>query len=150
VNRPKREGGFLLSKIHQMSKRIFSKKLKKAGLGEINSAQGRILFVLWRKDGIPITELANKTALEKSTLTAMLDRLERKGLLKRVRPPEDRRKILIVLVPAHIGLEKKFEKVSAEMGTLFYDGFSENDKDRFEGYLRRVFSNLDKNGGGRR
>lgn len=142
MNRPKREGGFLVAKIHQSAKRIFSKKLKEEGLGEINSAQGRILFVLWRKDGISITELARKTALEKSTLTAMLGRLERKGLLQRIRPKEDRRKTLIVLTPANARLEKKFEKVSAEMTARFYGGFSEKERDQFEAFLRRIFSNL--------
>lgn len=147
MNRPKREGGFLVAKIHQSAKRIFSKKLKEEGLGEINSAQGRILFVLWQKDGIPITELARKTALEKSTLTAMLDRLERKGLIQRIRPKEDRRTILIVLTPANARLEKKFEKVSGEMTSRFYKGFSEEERDQFEGFLRRIFSNLVKEAG---
>lgn len=147
MNKPKREGGFLVAKIHQSAKRIFSKKLKEEGLGEINSAQGRILFVLWQKDGIPITELARKTALEKSTLTAMLDRLERKGLIQRIRPKEDRRTILIALTPANVRLEKKFEKVSADMTARFYRGFSEEERDLFEDFLRRIFSNLVKEAG---
>lgn len=144
MNRPKREGGFLVAKIHQAAKRIFSKMLIEEGLGEINSAQGRILFVLWQKDGIPITELARKTALEKSTLTAMLNRLERKGLLQRIRPKEDRRTMLISLTPANTRLEKKFEKASADMTARFYKGFSEEERDMVEGFLRRIFSNLGK------
>ncbi|MBI3794804.1 MAG: MarR family transcriptional regulator [Nitrospinae bacterium] len=137
-----REGGFLVSKIHQSAKRIFSKKLRDEGLGEINSAQGRILFVLWKKDGIPISELAQKTALEKSTLTAMLDRLEQKGLLARVRRPGDRRKILVARTPANERLEKKFKGVSEKMTSLFYNGFSDGERDQFERFLRRVFANL--------
>ncbi len=129
--------------MHQAAQRRFQKKLKANGLDEINSAQGRILFVLWQKDFIPITELARKTSLEKSTLTAMLDRLEGKGLVKRLRPPEDRRKVLIALTEANRALEKKFDKVSAEMTELFYAGLSEEERDRFEALLRRIYANLD-------
>lgn len=123
---------------------MFGKKLKARGMGAINSAQGRILFVLWQKDGISITELARKTSLEKSTLTAMLDRLERRGFLKRVRLADDRRKILIVLTDANARLKRKYEDVSAEMVELFYAGLAEADRDRFEKYLRAIYANLEK------
>jgi DNA-binding MarR family transcriptional regulator len=93
MQEPLKQGGFLISKIHQLSGRIFAKKLKEHAI-EINPSQGRILFVLWQNDGISIRELAQKTALEKSTLTSMLDRLEEAGYLKRRPSPEDRRKLL--------------------------------------------------------
>ena len=48
------EGGFLVSKIHQLSRRIFNKLLKEQGI-TFNSAQGRILFVLWKKDAASST-----------------------------------------------------------------------------------------------
>jgi len=72
-----REGGLLLAKIHQITNRIFNKMLKDYGLDELNSSQGRILFVLWQQDNIPIRELSVKTQLSKSSLTTMLDRLEK-------------------------------------------------------------------------
>jgi DNA-binding MarR family transcriptional regulator len=91
------EGGFLLSKVHQLMGRVFNRLLREHGI-EFNSAQGRILFVLWKGDGIPITELAEETMLGKSTLTSMLDRLEEAGHIRRERSPEDRRVTLIRLV----------------------------------------------------
>ncbi|MFX1513442.1 MAG: MarR family winged helix-turn-helix transcriptional regulator, partial [Promethearchaeota archaeon] len=91
--REQRAGGYLIAKIHQITGRIFSKMLKDNEISDINPAQGRILFALWRKDGLSIIELAKVTALSKSTLTPMLDRLEKIGHLKRVPSKEDRRKI---------------------------------------------------------
>jgi len=89
-----REGGFLIAKIHQIAGRIFTQKLKDYNI-EINPAQGRIMFMLWRNEGISINELAEKTSLGKSTLTSMLDRLEAAGFIKRVPSRIDRRKIII-------------------------------------------------------
>ncbi|MGE5607320.1 MAG: MarR family winged helix-turn-helix transcriptional regulator [Bacteroidota bacterium] len=137
-----RQGGFLISKIHQLSGRIFSKKLKDYDV-DLNPAQGRILFVLWQKDAISINELAQKTALSKSTLTSMLDRLESVGYLKRVPSPEDRRQILIKLTPKNETVQAIHHKVSEEMTELFYRGFGPEEIDRFESYLTRIYQNLE-------
>jgi len=69
-------GGFLISQIKQISGRIFEKLLSNAGVDAFNGAQGRILYVLWQEDNIPIAELSKKTGLAKTTLTSMLDRME--------------------------------------------------------------------------
>ena len=138
----KREGGFLIARIHQLAGRLFAEKLKKYNLDEINPAQGRILFVLWQKDGISIRELAGKTSLGKSTLTSMLDRLEEAGYLERVPSIGDRRKIKIKLTERDRKLRNIYKKVSNEMTELFYDGFSAGEISEFEKYLRQIFNNL--------
>ena len=139
-----REGGFLIAKIHQLSNRIFTKKLKEYGLDELNSAQGRIMFVLWREDNISIHELSKKTQLSKSTLTSMLDRLEKAGFIKRVHSSKDRREIIIKLTEKDRSLQDKYVDVSKEMNKLFYNKLSEVEIDEFENYLRRILDNLIK------
>jgi DNA-binding MarR family transcriptional regulator len=138
----KRQGGFLVSKIHQLAGRIFTKKLKAYDLYEINSAQGRIIFVLWQNDGVSIQELAKKTSLEKSTLTRMLERLENTGYLKRVTDAADRRKTIVKLTPKNEELKVAYEEVSKDMLDLYYKGFTEAEIDTFENYLNRIYENL--------
>ncbi len=133
-----------MAKIHQASGRIFSRILRKYGIDEINPAQGRILFVLWSEDEIPISELAKRTMLRKSTLTSMLDRLEKAGYLIRIRSKEDRRTILIKRTEKDRTLETKYAQVSAEMTDLFYDGFRSAEIDNFENQLKRILANLAK------
>lgn len=136
-----RKGGFLIAKVHHMAGRIFAKKLQKHQV-EINPAQGRIMFVLWDEDGLPINELAQKTSLAKSTLTSMLDRLEEAGHVVRARSKDDRRKILVYRTEKDRAWQETYIQVSQEMAELFYAGFSEDEIDAFEGYLRRVLDNL--------
>lgn len=138
----KPEGGFLIAKIHQVSGRIFTRILKEYGIDQINPAQGRILFALWKKDEIPISELAERTQLSKSTLTSMLDRLEEAGHITRIRPEKDRRTILIKLTEKDKSLQKLYSKVSDEMINIFYRGFSHEEIDEFEGCLKRILANL--------
>lgn len=142
-----RQGGFLIARIHQLAGRVFTRKLKEYQI-EINPAQGRIMFVLWRTDGISISELARRTSLEKSTLTSMLDRLEKAGHVTRTRSQEDRRKVLIERTEKDRAWQETYVQASQDMTKLFYDGFSESEIDEFEQYLRRVLDNLTAAEGG--
>ncbi|MBI2850375.1 MAG: MarR family transcriptional regulator [Chloroflexi bacterium] len=139
-----REGGFLISKIKQISERIFDKKLRRYGIGDLNTAQGRIIFSLWQHDNMPITELARRTALGKTTLTSMLDRLEQSGYIVSKVDEKDKRKTIIALSEKSRGLEKRYADVSKEMTDLFYEGLSEEQVDEFEGSLKRILGNLTK------
>lgn len=138
----KYEGGHLIARIHQMSSRIFSRILKDRGMEELNPAQGRIMFVLWQKDEIAISELANCTSLSKSTLTSMLDRLAESGYIQRKASPSDRRKIILRRTEKDASFQKAYNEVSEEMVALFYDGFSEKEITDFESYLHRILRNL--------
>ncbi len=138
----RREGGFLIAKIHQLAGRIFAQKLKAHEIDEINPAQGRILFVLWEQDRIPISELAQRTSLSKSTLTSMLDRLEAAGHIVRAPSLEDRRSILVCRTDQDRALQEKYNQVSQEMVELTYRGFTEAEIDRFERDLQRIWENL--------
>ena len=136
-----RQAGFLMAKIRQVAGRIFERMLKEYDI-EINSAQGRIMFALWQADGVSINELAKKTQLKKSTLTSMLDRLEKMGYIKRQRSRKDRRKILIRRTEKDKALESKYVEVSQQMTKLYYKGFSKSKIDRFENDLARILNNL--------
>src|SRR5436190_21848085 len=51
-------------------------------------------------EGIGMTELANRILFSKSGLTRVVDRMEQGGLVRRERPPHDRRAVHVVLTPA--------------------------------------------------
>jgi DNA-binding MarR family transcriptional regulator len=135
------EGGFLVAKIKQISSRIFDKKLKSYGI-DLNSAQGRIIFSLWQDDNVPIRELAQRTTLGKTTLTSMLERLEKSGYIIRKADPRDKRKTLIALSEKIKTVKGSNEAVSREMDALFYEGFSNKQITDFENKLRQILANL--------
>lgn len=132
----------LIVQIHQLAGRVFARKLKRYGISELNPAQGRILFALWSSDGISVSELAERTLLEKSTLTTMLDRLEAGGFVHRLPSTEDRRKVLVCRTGKDMAFQKVYLEVSEEMAGLFYSGFSAREIDDFEDKLLRLLKNL--------
>lgn len=137
-----REGGMLVAKIHQVAGRIFAKKLKEYNINEITPAQGRILFVLWENDEIPISQLSKKTLLKKSTLTSMLDRLEDMDYIVRVHSKNDRRKIIIKRTEKDKSFQELYLQVSKEMTDLFYSGLTEKEIDQLELWLKKILDNL--------
>lgn len=138
-----REGGFLIARIFQVSGRLFARKMRERELTRITPEQGRILFALWQSDGIAIQELAGRTSLSKSTLTAMLDRLEEAGHIVRIPSPEDRRRILIQLTEKDRRLRDTYIRISDEMNDLVYQGLSDAEIEAFEGQLRKILQNLE-------
>ncbi|MBY8991857.1 MAG: MarR family transcriptional regulator [Candidatus Lokiarchaeota archaeon] len=141
-----REGGFLISKIQKLSSRIFAKLLREYKAVEITPAQGRVMFPLWNsnKDKLSFHELLKITSLSKATLSHLLDNLEKSGHIKRIPPrgDEDKRTVYIKLTEEDKELQEKYVEVSNQMKDLFYKGFTEEDIDEFEEYLKRLLDNL--------
>jgi DNA-binding MarR family transcriptional regulator len=138
-----RKGGFLMARIYQIAGRVFEKKLKECQLTGITPSQGRILFALWQGDDISIQELSQKTSLSKSTLTAMLDKLEDAGHVCRVPSRTDRRKIHVCLTEKDKAMQGIYIRISDEMAQLSYDGFQADEIDSFETALVKVLNNLE-------
>lgn len=74
------------------------------GLG-LTYPQFLVLNVLWREDGQPVGRIAERLALESSTLTPLLKRLETAGLVRRTRNPRNERQVLVALTEAGRALE---------------------------------------------
>lgn len=140
----KTSGGFLVSQIKQISGRILEKLLSKAGVDAFNGAQGRILYVLWQQDGVPIAALSKQTGLAKTTLTSMLSRMEAADLITRMPDKADRRQIRVALTPYAHALHGEFDAVSARMNAIYYSGFSDAEIQTFEQSLRRILRNLEE------
>ncbi len=136
--------GFLISQIKQVQARIFQRLLQDSGVEEFNGPQGRILYVLWQKDEVPIVELSQKTGLAKNTLTVMLGRMEEASLIERKASDNDKRQSLIVLTKKARNLQDKYNEVSQKMNSVFYDGFTEKEVLTMDGYLDRILENLEK------
>ena len=83
-----------------------------------------ILHELYHHSEITLTELSERVGLAKSTVSGIVDRLELRGAVKRIKVSENRRIVRISLT----------EKVSAIQGKL--DVISKN-------YLAELFNNID-------
>ena len=136
-------GGFQVSKIKQLGDRIFEKILAERGIEAFNGAQGRILYVLFQGDGVPIKTVSEKCGLAITSLTTMLERMDKGGLILRKQDSVDKRKTLLFLTDKARVLEQDYIAVSEEMGDIYYQGFTADEVKAAEEYLNRIRLNLE-------
>ena len=139
----KTNGGFLVTKIKQLGDRIFERILAEKNIDAFNGAQGRILYVLWQEDGVPIKTISEKSGLAITSLTTMLERMEKNGLISRKTDEADKRKTLLFLTDKAKELKEAYDSVSNEMGNIYYRDFTDKDILQFEEYLNRIRVNLE-------
>ena len=89
----------------------------------INRTDSRCLDILERRGRMTAGALAEESGLTTGAVTALVDRLERAGYLRRTRDTIDRRKVFIELTPLMTSMTEK----------LFY-----NMKEMFEGMMERL------------
>jgi DNA-binding MarR family transcriptional regulator len=86
-----------LSPLHRAIRQIgIHLASRMAALG-LQNAEGHLLAFLKSYSPAPISELVRVFGLKKSTMTSLLDRLERRGLVRRETHPSDRRSLLVRL-----------------------------------------------------
>jgi len=74
----------------------------------------------------------------------MLNRLEQIGYITRSSDRDDNRKVIVSLTEKSKLLKERYEIVSQEMTSLFYDGLAESQIDEFEKILTHIMGNLVK------
>ena len=76
--------------------RVYKPLLDRLGL---TYPQYLVMLVLWERDDVPVKEIGDRLLLDSGTLTPLLKRLEKAGLIKRTRSRHDERQVLISLTP---------------------------------------------------
>ena len=140
----KTNGGFLVTKIKQLGDSIFERILAEKNIDAFNGAQGRILYVLWQEDGVPIKIISEKSGLAITSLTTMLERMEKNGLISRKTDEADKRKTLLFLTDKAKELKEAYDSVSNEMGNIYYRDFTDKEILQIEEYLNRIRVNLEE------
>ena len=135
------KGGFYITQIKQLQGRIFERLLAQNDI-HISDGQGRILFILWKTDHLTISEISRQTSLALNTVSIVVDGMVQKGILERHINPNNRRQTIISLTDYAKSLQNKYESVSQQMNTLFYQGFSSEEQQEFEKYLSRILNTL--------
>lgn len=95
----------------------------------LTSSQFDVISTLGNTPGMTFNKLAEKTLTTKGELTGIIDRLEKKGLVRREVPPEDRRSFLAVLTPEG---ERMFEQTFPSHIAYLKQRFERLDKQELE------------------
>ncbi len=83
----------------------------------ITYPQYLVLMVLWEKDCQPVNDIAHRLLLETNTVTPLLQRMEKQGIIKRKKGEQDKRQHIVSLTEKGKALEQKaYELIPTGMG----------------------------------
>jgi DNA-binding MarR family transcriptional regulator len=111
---------------------------KRLGVHGLTSAQWGPLMRLKTTGGSTVAELARWLNIDAGAMTRLLDRLEKKGLCKRVRSTEDRRVVQIELTAEGEAAIAEVPAVLAEVLNAHLAGFSKTEWETLRTYLQRM------------
>lgn len=132
----------LISKIREKSNRLIVSEMLKHGIDGIVTSHGDIIYALINKPRLTMAEIAEKIGRDKSTVTALVDKLVRLGYVIKERDTEDTRVVYVTLTPKGNELKPIFEAISKEVIDVLYLGISEKEKEELITILSKIFNNF--------
>jgi DNA-binding MarR family transcriptional regulator len=128
---------------HRVYLRLDQALLDRVG---VTTAQAGALFFLMGNDGCLLSQMGRGLMLDKSAITGLVDRLEKKGLIERRDDPADRRATRLHLTGAGRDVAAKAVPVVKQLNRAIKEGFSPEEIEAFSRVLR---SAIDRFGGSR-
>ena len=112
----------------------------------ITYPQYLVLMVLWEQDAQPVNDIAHRLVLETNTVTPLLQRMEKLGIVVRKRGKEDKRQQIVSLTEKGKAMEEQaYAIIPAGMGKeLRSCPFQLADYVKFAGELDTIINTLIK------
>jgi len=126
---------FSVGRISRKLNKVTKESIASYGL---TTSQFFMLIALYEENGILISKLAEKVALDRSTLTGLVDRLERDGLVKRTNDPNDRRAIKVYLTDKAEELRHDLLEIYHKNNSMFLSILSPKERQTFEAVVEKL------------
>ena len=136
-----RESIALLTKTAGMFHRYLDKKVSHTG---VFPTQHRLLMELDRNPACAQMELAEKFGVSAAAITVSLKKLEKGGYIVRQTDRTDNRVNHVEITEKGKEVVRRSLRIFAETDGLFFEGFSEEELERFFGFLCRVKENMER------
>lgn len=132
----------LIAKIREKTNRFIVLEMSKNGINDIVTSHGDIIYALLKNQRLTMAEIAEKIDRDKSTVTALVDKLVRLGYVTKQRDTQDTRVVYVSLTDKGIKLKPIFEAVSNDVLYTFYNGISEKEKEELLRILTKIYNNF--------
>ncbi|WP_300672007.1 MarR family transcriptional regulator [Desulfoluna sp.] len=135
TNQKENEISQLLIELYEKTSAWEHAVVKESGL---SPAQMHAVEIVGHHEKLRMKELANKMGITTGTLTVMVDRLEKKGLVNREPHPTDRRSYIIVLTDLGREHFHEHDHMHNLLTTKLTAPFKGDEIDRLKVYLERL------------
>ncbi|MBI5572474.1 MAG: MarR family transcriptional regulator [Desulfomonile tiedjei] len=137
---------YLVSRLSLVITSALKKRLTEAGLGHFKPAYLWALMSLWVEDGLKVTDIARGARLDTSTMTGLLDRMERDGLVMRTADMTDRRTLRIYLTDEGKRIQNPVIAETLQVLDECFGGIPEEDLNVTKATLAKVLARVREEG----
>jgi DNA-binding MarR family transcriptional regulator len=130
---------FLLGHTGRMLKNDITKAFNDAGI-DITAEQFSLLMFLWHKEGINQQEIADHIVKEKTTTLRIIDKLEERGFITRVKDKEDRRNNKIYLTDKGKNIREELKTIVDQIADKTFGILSDDEINNFEMILAKLYN----------
>lgn len=130
--------GYLVKVLSQLNTRLFSAALEPYALTPF---QLLVLRCLWEENGLPVSTITVRLQEVGGTMTGVLDRMESRGLVSRVRDPADKRVYRVFLTKRGHELEKELVPLIEQTRRRIYKGVPQKDLTAFQKIAAKLIDN---------
>ena len=127
--------GYMVRRISSLLGQDLEREFEPCGL---TNAQWLPLLKIYWGQASTVAELARGCELDAGSMTRLLDRLESKELLRRIRSSDDRRVVNLELTDAGRGVASGIPEVLCQMQNKYLAGFSKAEWETLIGFLHRI------------
>jgi DNA-binding MarR family transcriptional regulator len=134
---------YMISRVTLSVTSVLKKELNAANIEGVKPAYIGLLMSLWEEDGLKVVELGQKVRLEPSSMTGLIDRMERESLLYRAPDKDDRRIHRIFLTDHGRSIKNPVLNV---LNNSFFGLFNGIDKKEFMqimAFLKKILANAE-------
>lgn len=135
--------GHLMSILNRALRRRYDRQLKDFGL---TPCQFEVLMILWEEDGILLSELGRRVSRDGPTITGVIDRMEKKMLVRRKRDSCDRRVIRVVLTSKGRGMKDQLSMTKKQILEKITKNLSLREITYLENILMKMMKNMEEEG----
>lgn len=123
--------------------KFIDNKLKKNNLDGLIPSHGNILTALFESDKLlTMKEISNKIGKDKSTVTALVNKLISLGYIQKEKSISDKRVTYIKLTQNARNIEDSFNHISSQVRQTAYNNFTEEEKKEFLRLLKKLSTNF--------
>jgi DNA-binding MarR family transcriptional regulator len=132
-----------ISRIRELANLLIEKELEKRSIEGIVPAHGPVLLFLFnQKQAVPIKDVVDAVGRVKSTVTVMINTLEKHGVVRKAECEKDNRVVRVELTGKGKKLRKDFEAISRTLRGKVYGTMDPKDQLALVNLLGTIESNL--------
>jgi DNA-binding MarR family transcriptional regulator len=132
-----------IARIRESANALIEAELRKRSIKGIVPAHGAALvFLFQQKKPVPIKAVVDSIGRVKSTVTVMINTLEKHGYIRKSPCETDNRVTYVELTPKGRKLRKDFDEISSILLDKVYGNMTKKNREELVGQLNQIEQNL--------